>query len=540
MPKNDYYLPSRTLVSQQDSAIIPRADVPRSKFHNRWDHLAPINAGKIYPILIDEVLPGDHMRYSMTAFVRMATALFPIFSNQRIDTHWFFCPNRLVWTNWVRMMGEQDTPTDSIAFTVPTLQSPANGYDIGSLQDHMGLGTVGQIAAAEVQIHNVLPLRMYNLIWNLWFRDQNIMSPAPMHTGDAGDLLASYVIRDRAKSHDYFTSALPWPQKFVAPLVPLGGLAPITGIAGTTLGESSGAGAGYETGNVAVNYAGYKQAWDPAAANQILIKTIAPGVPDVYADLSQATGVAINTFRQAIMIQSLLERDARGGTRYTELLKAHFGVTNQDYRLQRPEYIGGGQTPLHITPIAQTAPTDDAPLGALGATGTAVGSHSASYAATEHGFIIALLSIKTELSYQQGTHRQWYRSTRYDYYWPSLAQLGEQTVLRRELYVRGDVNDTIVFGYQERHHEYRTRYSDVVGIFRSTAAGTIDQWHLAGRFTSAPTLSATFLNDTPPLDRVLAAGELAQGQQYLCNIEYRRTATRPIPTFGVPANLGRF
>lgn len=240
------------------------------------------------------------------------------------------------------------------------------------------------------------------------------------------------------------------------------------------------------------------------------------------------------------MIQSLLEKDARGGTRYTEKIRTHFGVINPDFRLQRPEYIGGGQTQLMITPIAQTAPTAGVPLGALGGTGTAAGSHRASYAATEHGWIIGLINVKSELSYQYGIHKMWDRLTQYDYYFPSFAGLGEQAILRRELYANGLTDDSIVFGYQERWQEYRTQYSEVTGKFRGYAVGTLDAWHLAQRFTAPPTLSQTFLEDNPDMVRILAAGAASLNQQYLADILIRRTAVRPIPMFGTPALLGRF
>ena len=537
-----YNLPSRRLVSQDDAAMIQRPDVPRSKFIGSWGRKTAFNAGSLVPILVEEVLPGDHLTYDVTAHVRMATPLFPMFDSQRIDTHFFFVPNRLVWNNWAKFMGEQEDPSSSIDYTLPQMESPSGGYDVGSLHDHMGLPTTGQIVAPETIVHHSLPLRAYNLIYNEWFRDENVMDSLVVDKDDGPDAPGDYVLQRRSKSHDYFTSALPWAQKFTAPNVPLAGSAPIIGLG--ILGGSSASGAGpfIETGGSSVAYPFYTRSTGGAAGETLYTKynTTTQG-PDIYANLADATGVAINQFRQAFLIQQLLERDARGGTRYTEKIRSHFGVTNPDFRLQRPEYIGGGQSPMNLTPIAQTAPTAEEPLGALGAAGTASGTHRASYAATEHGYIIGLISVRTELSYQQGIPRHWSRQTQYDFYFPSTAGLGEQAILRQEIYATGSPsNDQAVFGYQERWQEYRTRYSEVTGIMRSTAAGTIDAWHLAQNFVAAPTLSATFLYENPPMTRVLAAGSLANGQQYLADIFYRRTAVRPIPTFGTPVTLGRF
>lgn len=541
-PQRDYYLPSRQLVSQQDAALIQRPDVPRAKFINRWTRKTTFDAGLLIPFLVDEILPGDHMRYNVTALVRMSTPLFPIFDEQRVDTFFFFVPCRLLWTNWVKMMGEQNSPSDSIAYTVPVMTGTVGGEAVGSLADHLGLPVAGQISAPNSISPNVLPFRAYELIYNNWFKDQNAIAANTPQTGDGPDAAALYTLRRRAKSHDYFTSCLPWPNKFTAPTISLGSTAPIAGI-GVAQADAAAAGpiAVKETAGGSINYSA---AFDDAT-NTIYIEANTTGggaVPQIYADLSLATGITINALRQAVMVTALTERDARGGTRYVELLKSHFGVTNPDYRLMRPEYIGGGQTPLSITPIAQTAPTAGVPLGAIGGAGTAAGNHSASYAATEHGYIIGLVNIKSELSYSQGVHKLWRRSTRYDFYWPALALLGEQAVTNDEIWSNGDatVNFNTVFGYQERWAEYRQRYSEVTGLFRPTSTGAIDQWHLSQEFTAAPTLGQTFINDTPPMDRVLAAGSADAGKQYLATFLIHREAVRPLPVFGTPATLGRF
>lgn len=534
-----YDLPKRRLVSQEDSSVIERPDVPRSTFLGSWAHKTTFDAGLLVPILVEEVLPGDHLKYSMTAFIRMSTPVFPLMDSQRLDTHWFFVPNRLVWSNWRQMMGQQANPTDSIDFTVPIIVA-GGGMTVGSTYDHMGLVVSGQFTAPYE--FNALPLRGYHLIYNEWFRDQNLQNSVAVPTGDGPDTSGTYQqLLRRAKSHDYFTSCLPWPQKFTAPTVPLLGSAPIRGI-GIDLNTWGPPAIGAFAVNETTGSPTYTNGFTiPSAGAALIMDSDGVNRPAIYADLSLATGVNINQMRQAWMVQTLLERDARGGTRYTELVKSHFGVTSPDARQQRPEYIGGGSTPIFSTPVAQTAPTEDTGVGVLGAATSAVGTHTASYAATEHGFIIALASIKSELTYQQGVHRMWWRRSRLDYYWPALAQLGEQAVLRREIYCTGVFgDDNTVFGYQERFHEYRTRVSTTAGLFRSTSTGNIDEWHLAQQFTSPPTLGPTFIGDNPPMSRVLAAGDLAVGQQFLADFQFNRTAVRPIPVFGTPATLGRF
>lgn len=552
MPRDSYYLPQRGLTRQTDAALIERANIPRSKTSVSWRHLKTGDAGYLYPFLVDDILPGTHVSYDITAFVRMQTLLFPLMDDQRIDTHIFFCPYRLLWDNWTKMMGEQINPGDSINFTVPQMVSPVNGFTVNSLADHMELPTVGQIAAAQTQSVSALPFRAYQKIYNDWFRDENLVNTQTVPTGNGPDSMATYAIYKRAKSHDYFTSALPWTQKFTSPIAPLVGWAPISGLGISALGgvDQPGAGA-YETAHQSGpvgNPVSYPHAYLLPGANTWYVHTdTAGGTPQIVADmasanynLAQKPGMDINAFRQSMMIQALMERDARGGTRYTELLESHFGVKNPDGRLQRPEYIGGGQTPMGVTPIPQTAPGGGG-LAALGGTGTAAGRHRATYAATEHGVIIGVISIKTNLTYSQGADQHWFRQSRYDFYWPALAQLGEQPVYRRELYQTGDpTNDLVVFGYQEAWQAYRTRTSKATSLFRPQAAGNIKQWHLGQDFSPAPTLGGAFIQDSPDVARVLAAGAAANNMQYLFDIAIHRVSVLPIPTYGTPALLGRF
>lgn len=526
--------------------MIERAAVPRSRFIGAWTRKTSFDAGYLVPFLVDEILPGDHMSYDVTAYVRLSTPLFPLFDNQRIDTFFFFVPNRLLWRNWQKFMGEQEGAQPQEDFLMPQVVSPAGGFAVNSIYDHFGLPVAGQIGAGQDISVNALPFRAYSMIWRDWFFDMNSTPHGNLAEGmgsvadnDGPDLSTWYKLRRRAKAHDYFTSALPWPQAAAAPTVPLGGFAPIVGL-GSTTAVSITPGLPLDVWETDTGQTGYAHYQNLLAVRMSGASGTGP-TPQVYADLGEAAGVAVNVFREAFLVQSLLERDARGGARYVERIRAHFGVISPDFRIQRPEYIGGGQSPLTLTPVAQTAPTAGVPVGALGAAGTAVGSHRASFAATEHGYIIGLINVRTELSYQQGIHRMWSRQTKHDFYWPALAGLGEQAILLKELFATGDpANDETVFGYQERWHEYRTRYSEVTGQMRSTTPGTLDAWHLSQRFATAPVLGWAFLEDNPPMARVLAAGELAETQQYLADILIRRSATRPIPMYGTPVTLGRF
>lgn len=531
-----YNFPGRKLVSNTSESLTEKPSIPRSRFTSTFNKLTSFNAGQLIPFLVDEILPGDHMRYDVTAFLRMATPLFPIFSSQRIDTHFFFVPNRLLWVNWRQFMGQQDTPGASTAFTIPVLT--LGNFLSYSVYDYFGLpiGTNQHPVSA-------LPFRAYRLIYQEWFRDQNLATGVPVTGGNGPDALASYTVWQRAKTHDYFTSALPWPQKVLAPVVPLAGSAPVSGIASANaLFPTAGLTGLVETPPATATTYPFSQ---NANSGQIVVRgSASPGTPLIYAELGlgSTAGFTIASLRQAWAIQTLLERDARGGTRYTEMVLEQFGVRSPDARQQRPEYIGGGSTPMNITPIPQTAPLsgDSGPLGSLGAAGSALGAHKATYAATEHGYVIGIISVKTELQYQQALHRMFTRQTRYDFYFPAFANLGEQAILQREIRSANAPTDFDVFGYQERWHEYRTRYSEITAAFRSGVPDSLDEWHLAEFFAAPVVLGQTFIEDRPPMSRVLAAGEEANNQQYFADIQIRRDATRPLPTYSTPVALGRF
>jgi hypothetical protein len=487
------------------------------------------------------MLPGDTFRLNMTAFTRLATPLYPIMDNMHLDSFFFFVPNRLIWSNWQKFMGQQTNPNDSISYVVPQQVSPTGGYAIGSLQDYMGLPTVGQVGNANTVSHCAFWPRAYNLIYNEWFRDENLQNSVTVDTGDGPDTVANYTLLRRGKRKDYFTSALPWPQKGASVSLPLGTTAPIKY---DTFNGSTGA-----DNNYPVFYgdgtAQPQQFYSTALGSTTITNLPNTSYSNLYADLSSATAATINQLRQSFQIQKLLERDARGGTRYTEIIRSHFGVISPDARLQRPEYIGGGSTNININPIAQTSGTNASgtttPMGTLAAMGTALAhNHGFTYSSTEHGVIIGLVSVRADLTYQQGLQRMWSRSTRYDFYFPVFATLGEQAVLNKEIYVTGGSGDNDVFGYQERWAEYRYYPSRISSLFRSTAAGTIDAWHLAQKFTALPTLNTTFIQDTPPVSRVVAVGSEANGQQFIFDSFFDCKKARPMPMYSVPGLIDHF
>lgn len=532
-------------VSNYSQTMVARPSVPRSSFNMERGLKTTFDAGLLIPVLCEEVLPGDTFKCRMTAFCRLATPIFPVMDNLHLESFFFFVPNRLTWQNWKRFMGEQTSPTDPINYVVPQIVSPGNGHAINSLYDYFGLPTVGQVGAGLTVSHSALPLRAYAQIYNEWFRDENLCVPmAPGIVGDGPDLYTLYGLQPRGKRKDYFTGSLPFPQKGAAVALPLTGNAlvrtsPASAITGSQSPLLMNLAVGGGNPTPGRTYAtGAANTMD--VSSTVAVSTAVGVYPsNLYADLSTVTSTTINALRQAMQIQTLLERDARGGTRYVELIKSHFGVESQDSRLQRPEYLGGGHTPIIISPIAQTSASGvsggTTPQANLSAVGTALASgHGFTQSFTEHGYVIGIVSVRADLTYQQGLRRHWSRATRYDYYWPAFANLGEQAVLNKEIFCKGDANDNLAFGYQERWAELRYSQNEITGLFRSTSAGTIDPWHLAQRFTVLPTLNETFIKEAPPLARVLAVGAAAGGQQLIGDFLFQINAVRPLPMYSTP------
>lgn len=512
-------------VMKHSFSEVPRASIPRSAFKRNHGYKTTFDAGYLVPVFVDEALPGDTMNLDMTAFSRLATPLHPFMDNLHVDSFFFAVPIRLVWDNWQRFNGEQKNPGDTTDYLMPTSQPPVGGYVTGSLHDYFGL-PIG----TENITHRADFLRAYNLIWTEWFRDENLQDSIVVNTNDGPDLSTDYVLKKRGKRHDYFTSCLPWPQKGPSVELPLGQRADVA--VDTTVTNDA----------LYVKNDGSYWSLNSSAQNVQLggveNNPLDPSF-NLYADLSEATAATINQLRQAFQIQKLYERDARGGTRYIEILKSHFGVTSPDARLQRPEYLGGGTTNVNVSPIAQTSEgTAQSPQANLAAVGTfSMNRHGFTKSFTEHCIIIGMVSARADLTYQEGMNRMWSRSTRWDFFWPALAHIGEQAVLNKEIYAQGTAADDQVFGYQERWAEYRYKPSQITGQFRSEFAQSLDTWHLSQDFDALPVLNGTFIEEDPPIDRVIATPSYPH---FLFDSYFRLNHVRPMPANSVPGYIDHF
>lgn len=565
----------------------PAMYMKRTKFDRSHVYKTTFDSGKLIPVFVDEVLPGDTTRMSVNYFARLATPIKPIMDNIYLDWFFFFVPNRLVWEHWQNFCFEQEDPDDSTDYVIPTVSALGNSENayIGSLWDYFGLpvNTSGNLSGISA-----LPFRGVYLIWNEWFRDENLQKSVKIQKGDTNEVLNSARAADqpswvftsgtsivpglacppRGKRHDYFTSALPWTQKGPGVSVGLAGTASIIdptpgtgyllhstdnqlavvsaygGDASSSGGERVTLGSGSVTFN---NWGGsdFSNVGGFAGNNRSNVTMSANAAStylgnDSYVDLDTSSIFTINSLRTAFQMQKFYERLARGGSRYTEVIRSFFGVVSPDARLQRPEFLGSFTKMVNVNPIAQTSATDDtSPQGNLSAYGvTAAKFHGFTKSFVEHGYIFGFVCARADLTYQQGINKMWLRSTVYDFYWPTFAHLGEQAIELREIYAQGSEADTTVFGYQERYAEYRYKPSHITGKFRSSVTGgSLDKWHLSQFFKNAPTLNEEFIVENPPIERIIA---VPSEPEFLLDISFRYTTVRPMPMFGTPGLVDHF
>lgn len=565
----------------------PAMYMKRTKFDRSHVYKTTFDSGKLIPVFVDEVLPGDTTRMSVNYFARLATPVKPIMDNIYLDWFFFFVPNRLVWEHWQNFCFEQEDPDDKTDYVIPTVSASSKIKNslVGSLWDYFGLpiNTTENLSGI-----NSLPFRGVYLIWNEWFRDENLQKSVKIQKGDTNEVLDSsriseqpfwvlnfpgtsaypgYACPPRGKRHDYFTSALPWTQKGPGVSIGLAGTAPIVNqgtlpnfflsstsnqLAAVTAygGDASSSGGDLKasgTGSISFHrHSSSHSVIGGFAGNSSDDVTVSatPGNTllgsESYVNLDASSIFTINSLRTAFQMQKFYERLARGGSRYTEVLRSFFGVVSPDARLQRPEFLGSFTKMVNVNPIAQTSATDaTSPQGNLSAYGvTAAKFHGFTKSFVEHGYIFGFVCARADLTYQQGINKMWLRSTVYDFYWPTFAHLGEQAIELREIYAQGTAADTTVFGYQERYAEYRYKPSQITGKFRSSVAdGNLDVWHLSQFFSNAPTLNEEFIVENPPISRIVAVQD---EPEFLLDVGFRYITVRPMPMFGTPGLVDHF
>lgn len=539
---------------------LPHANISRSTFDRSHSLKTSFNAGDVVPFYVDEVLPGDTFTVRTSKVVRMPSLITPIMDNIFLDTYFFFVPNRLVWDHWREFNGENTKSAwlPATEYEVPQITSPAEtGWTIGTIADYFGIPT--GVPGLSV---NALPFRAYSLIMNEWFRDENLTDPLVTPTDDATvagvntgnyltDVAKGGLPFKASKYHDYFTSCLPAPQKGPDVSIPVAqpGPYPVLPLTSTfkpsdysgvdTFGVRTGTYSGgiSNSGNLFVGNTS-----DAGRSVQIDTGSVPSSGSSVFpvnlwsvSDGSAAVAT-INQLRMAFQIQKLYEKDARGGTRYIEILKAHFGVTSPDARLQRPEYLGGNRIPININQIVQQSQTtDQSPQGnPVGLAHTSDTHSDFRKSFVEHGFVIGLMVARYDHTYQQGLERFWSRRDRFDYYWPVFANIGEQAVKNKEIFAQGTAEDDEVFGYQEAWADYRYKPNHVTGEMRSQSSQSLDVWHLGDDYETLPALSDEWIReDAKNIDRVIAVtSEITH--QFFADIYVHCRSVRPMPVYSIP------